>query len=60
VPIRVIETGDGGAIIVVETVAADFPPKKRKIDPNTIQWPEGVPKPWEKNKPADDPPAKSE
>jgi hypothetical protein len=25
-------------------------PKGKKVDPSTIWWPEGVPKPWEKPK----------
>jgi len=30
----------------------EIPPERRKIDPSTIRWPEGIPKPWEQNPPS--------
>lgn len=30
-------------------VRVEIPPERRKVDPKTIWWPEGVPKPWEQN-----------
>jgi hypothetical protein len=29
-------------------VRVEIPADQRKIDPSTIRWPEGIPKPWEK------------
>jgi hypothetical protein len=28
-------------------VRVEIPPERRAIDPKTIHWPDGVPKPWE-------------
>ena len=33
-------------------VRVEIPPDRRKIDPSMIQWPEGIPKPWEHQGPA--------
>jgi hypothetical protein len=35
-------------------VQIEIPPERRKIDPSTIRWPEGIPKPWEQDGPAED------
>jgi hypothetical protein len=35
-------------------VREEIPPERRKIDPSTIRWPQGVPKPWEKKPPAEE------
>jgi hypothetical protein len=32
-----------------DAVPLEIPPEKRKVDPSTIRWPAGVPKPWEQN-----------
>jgi hypothetical protein len=47
------ETDAIGSPVFEDAVRVEIPPEQRKIDPSTIWWPEGVPKPWEKKPPAD-------
>jgi hypothetical protein len=41
----------GSPLFMVDAVRLEISPERRKIDPSTIRWPEGVPKPWEQNEP---------
>jgi hypothetical protein len=41
----------GSPLFIVDAVPLEIPPERRKIDPSTIRWPEGVPKPWEQHEP---------
>ena len=45
----------GSAIFICDAVPLDIPPEHRKVDPNTINWPEGIPKPWEEDRPPEEP-----
>ncbi len=38
-------------LFISDGESMDIPPDKRKIDPSTIDWPDGIPKPWEKPEP---------
>jgi hypothetical protein len=48
-PVAPLATTDsiGSPIFIREGPADPTPPERRKIDPSTIWWPEGEPKPWE-------------
>ena len=39
----------GSPLFETDAVPLEIPPEKRKVDPSTIRWPAGVPKPWEQN-----------
>jgi hypothetical protein len=47
----------GSPLFICDAVPLEIPPELRKVDPNTVGWPEGIPKPWEENRPPEPPPA---